>query len=320
MQILRTVLFILCLPISLADAQENESQALKLIEMKDYTGARKLLEMIVNRDKQNAEAHFRLGVLLINQFRDYDAAEERLERAVELADNNAEYHFVLGRLYGIQAQVSGIFSKLSYAGKAKSEFIRAVELMPQSLPYRFALMNYYLQAPGIAGGSVAKAEEQATVILGIDASEGHIARAQIAAYDKDDPAVEKHYRDAIAANPGKGRAHNLLGYFYLRQRRVDDAIAQFRLCLELEPNDPNSYDSLAEGLLERGTIEEALEHYTKALSLNSEFAPSVYGKARCLEAKGMKSEALTDYRRYLSLNPLGGNAETAKRKVKELAE
>jgi tetratricopeptide (TPR) repeat protein len=320
MKALRTVVSVLFLPFCVAFTQESIPQALKLIESKDYNGAKKVLETLIDHDAANAEAHVRLGLLLSDHFRDYDGAEEHLERAVELADNNAEYHFILGNVYGIQAQLANIFSKLSYAGKVKTQFLKAVELKPNELRYRSGLMNYYLMAPGIAGGSVSRAKEQAEAMLRIDPGEGHIAYAQIASYEKDYPEAEKHYKDAIAADPSKGLRYNLLGYFYLRLKRVDDAIAQFRSYVRLSPDDPNSYDSLGEGLLEKGDANESLQSYAKALELNPSFAPSVFGTARCYEAKGMKGEALTAYKKYLDLVPQGVNAGVAKKKVEDFSE
>jgi tetratricopeptide (TPR) repeat protein len=320
MKVLRTLVPVLLLPFLVAFAQESIPQALTLIESKDYNGARKILETMIDHDAANAEAHARLGVLLSDHFRDYDGAEEHLEQAVELVDNNAEYHFILGNVYGIQAQLANIFSKMSYAGKVKSQFLKAVELKPNELRYRSGLMNYYLMAPGIVGGSVSKAKEQAEAILRIDPGEGHIAYAQIASYEKDYPEAEKHYKEAIAADPSKGIRYNLLGYFYLRLKRVDDAIAQFRSYVRLSPDDPNSYDSLGEGLLEKGDANESLQNYAKALELNPGFVPSVFGTARCFEAKGMKSEALAAYKKYLDLAPQGANASAAKKKVEDLSE
>ena len=106
-------------------SQETIAAATALVEAKDYAGARRILEGIVQRDGRNHQARFQLGRLLSGPLRDYDAAEEQLEKAVELAPDSAEYHFALGNLYGIQAQNASIFSKLSYAGKVKEEFLKA---------------------------------------------------------------------------------------------------------------------------------------------------------------------------------------------------
>jgi tetratricopeptide (TPR) repeat protein len=314
----RLLFFSLLLPFALLPAQESVQQALKLADTKDFEGARKMLETIVSRNENESEAHFHLGKILLDHFRDLDASQEHLERAVELTDNRAEYHFTLGRLYGAVAQNGGIFTGMKYAGKVKDEFIRAVELEPNNIVYRTGLLRYYIQAPGIAGGSVSKAREQADAILRTDAYEGHMAYAFIATYEKDQLTAEAEYKAAIATLPQKPHAYFRLGYVYLGQKRIDEAISQFREYVRYAPDDPNSHDSLGEALLEKGTFDDALREYTRALALDSHFASSVYGTARCYEGKGMKAEALSNYQKYLSVDPNGGNAETAKQKVEDL--
>ena len=310
----RLLPFLFLLPFAFLSAQETVQRA----DAKDFDGARKMLETSVHRNDGDSEAHFQLGILLFDHFRDLDAAEEQLERAVEIAESRADYHFVLGRVYGAIAQNGGVFSGMKYAGKVKAEFIRAVELDPNNLTYHSALLSYYLMAPSIVGGSVSKAREQAEALLRLDAHEGHMAFAQVAEYEKDYQAAETRYKAAIAANPAKPRAYHRLGYLYLNQQRLDEAIAQFREYVRYAPDDPNSHDSLGEALLEKGAYDEALQEYAKALAMNPRFFDSLYGTARCYEGKGMRTEALSFYRQFLSFNPSGETAETAQRQVEEL--
>jgi tetratricopeptide (TPR) repeat protein len=61
---------------------------------------------------------------------------------------------------------------------------------------------------------------------------------------------------------------NLLGYEFLRQNKVKEAIAIFRLNVEFYPNSSNVYDSLGEGLAANGEKEEAIRNYKKSLELN----------------------------------------------------
>ena len=316
MNILAAFLFLIP---SLLTGGESVSEAVKLIEAKDYDGARKKLESIISSDASSAEARYHLGRLLANHYRQYDDAEEQLAKAVELAASNAEFHFALGNVYGIQAQNASIFSKLSYAGKVKDEFLRAVELSPDNVRYRLALLSYYLMAPGIAGGSVSKAREQGTELLKRDPYEGHIALAQIADYDKESELAEREFKSAIQEKPGHWRAHHLLGYFYLKLKRADDAIAQFIQYVKCAPNDPNSYDSLADGYTAKGETDQALTQYLKALDVDAAFPSSLYGAATIYDGRSNKTEALRYYRKYLETTQKGDNAEKAKDRVKELS-
>jgi tetratricopeptide (TPR) repeat protein len=204
------------------------ADAMKMIAAKDYAGARKVLVAIVSQNENDTEARYRLSAVLAGRFHELDEAEALMERAVELADKNAEYHFFLGTVYGSQAQEAGLLSKLSYARKTRDQFERAVELQPDSVRYRQALFTYYLMAPGIVGGGVEKARTQAAEILMRAPYDGHMALAQIGENEKNDSASEQEYKLAIAANPDGWRAHHMLGYLFLRSKRVDQAIAQFK--------------------------------------------------------------------------------------------
>lgn len=99
------------LPFALLSAQGTVQQALKRADAKDFDGARKMLETIVDENDVDCEAHFQLGKLLFDHFRDLDAAEEHVERALEIAESRADYHFVLGRVYGAIAQNGGFFQE-----------------------------------------------------------------------------------------------------------------------------------------------------------------------------------------------------------------
>jgi len=84
---------------------------------------------------------------------DDDAAAALFEKAVAQNPKSAEAHYLLGSAYGSQAQKASIFGQASLAGKTRDEFEKAVELDPNHLEARFALLQYYAFAPGIMGGS-----------------------------------------------------------------------------------------------------------------------------------------------------------------------
>jgi tetratricopeptide (TPR) repeat protein len=112
----------------------------------------------------------------------------------------------------------------------------------------------------------------------------------------------------------------LLGYLYLRMKRADDAVTQFREYVRISPKDPNSYDSLADGYLAKGNTDDALKCYTQALAIDPHFPSSVYGAGNCYEAKGMKADALKCFRQYLAENQKGPYADKAKERIEELEQ
>lgn len=61
---------------------------------------------------------------------------------------------------------------------------------------------------------------------------------------------------------------NVFGYSLLRRKRVNEAIAVFKLNVEAYPQSANAYDSLGEAYLVGGDKEKAIENYRKALALD----------------------------------------------------
>ncbi|HEX9652517.1 MAG TPA: serine hydrolase [bacterium] len=61
---------------------------------------------------------------------------------------------------------------------------------------------------------------------------------------------------------------NQLGYSCMRMKKMSEAIAVFKLNVELYPDSWNVYDSLGEAYMENGQRELAIQFYTKSLELN----------------------------------------------------
>ena len=62
---------------------------------------------------------------------------------------------------------------------------------------------------------------------------------------------------------------NALGYRYLQNDKIKDAIALFQLNTIAYPDSWNVYDSLGEAYLKEGKKDSAISNYEKALELNS---------------------------------------------------
>jgi len=103
---------------------------------------------------------------------DPQAALNVLQRAEAQDPRNTRIHYLLGVAYGNLAQNASAFRRVSLARHTRDEFERAVELDPNDLDARWALVQYYALAPGYLGGSEQKARQQADEIGKRDASLG----------------------------------------------------------------------------------------------------------------------------------------------------
>jgi CubicO group peptidase (beta-lactamase class C family) len=63
---------------------------------------------------------------------------------------------------------------------------------------------------------------------------------------------------------------NGFGYILLGAKKMDDAIAIFKMNVEAYPDSANVYDSLAEAYMEKGEKDLAIKYYQKSLKLNPE--------------------------------------------------
>ena len=158
----------------------------------------------------------------------YKQAVANLEKAVGEDSLNSEYYDWLGRAYGRLAEGSSFLSALGYAKKTVRAFERAVELDPSNLEALSDVFEYYLQAPGMVGGGLDKAENIATVtkvmapgmvgggvdkaeniarrFAGLNEAEYHWARARLAEKRKDFETAEREFRAAFASSSQRSRA------------------------------------------------------------------------------------------------------------------
>ena len=63
---------------------------------------------------------------------------------------------------------------------------------------------------------------------------------------------------------------NTLGYKFLYEKRVDEAVEVFKLNVKMYPESWNVYDSLGEGLLAAGKYDKARKFYEKSIAMNPE--------------------------------------------------
>jgi CubicO group peptidase (beta-lactamase class C family) len=82
--------------------------------------------------------------------------------------------------------------------------------------------------------------------------------------------VTKAIQTAVAAGVLDARGINRMGYEYLNGEKPALAIAVFRVNVDLNPEDANSYDSLGEGYEALGRLPRALELFEKAISLSND--------------------------------------------------
>ena len=153
-----------------------------------------------------------------------EASIKSFEKAVALNSNSSDYHFWLGRAYGFSVPRAGILRRPFLAHHIKGEFDKALELDSANVGAREGLAMYYTLAPGIFGGSLAKAREHAAILSALDPMRGHYARARIAAQEKDFFGADAEYGIAVAENPDSLSAAMTYAEFLMKRNRASEAL------------------------------------------------------------------------------------------------
>ncbi len=98
-------------------------------------------------------------------------------------------------------------------------------------------------------------------------------------------------------------AHNGLGNALAKKGRKDDAIAQYRKALEINPAYKVAHMNLGIALFDEGEKEAAIAQYQAALNLDPDYAEARYNLGVDLSAEGRKAEAIVQYHKALEINP-----------------
>lgn len=245
----------------------------KLLAQRRLPEAQRAFEQRIRLHPDDAEAHHQLGRLVLAR-NDYAAAIPALERAVELKPDRAGYHFHYGAACLQYADHLGKnFRALSLGRRGRNAMLRAVELAPDNVEFRQGLIEFYLRAPSIVGGSINKARHEAEALRRIDPREGLIALAMVQLRTKEPGAAFALYFGWLDSAPDD---YQIL---YLAGRAAADTglhlergIASLRRCLTLPPP-PRSvahatvYHHLARALQRHGDVEAARAAYRAALQL-----------------------------------------------------
>jgi tetratricopeptide (TPR) repeat protein len=267
------------------------------------------IPLIAGAQTNDAQALYQLGRDAITRGEPGRAAEY-FEKAVALEPNNADYHYRLANAYGLATASVGMFKAMSLGKKMKAELQRTVQLDPNYIPARFGLLEFYVSAPAIAGGSESAAMEEATEIRKRDAMEGHRAFARIHAAAKRLDLARKEYAEMLKEQPVSARAHYFLGvYLMLTEKNYEAASDELESAVRLDPSYMSAYFQIGRLAVLGGSNfvrgEEKLKRYLGYRPKDEEpsVARAYYWLGGIYEKQGRKAEAKSNYAESLRINP-----------------
>ena len=238
----------------LALSAGNLSVPEKLIADGHWKRARAIVEARFREAPDDPLANFLLSQIRF-AFGDRESTLAFAEKAVALDNGVAKYHRQVAEVLGVMAQHSNVWQQLVLARRFRKEIDLALMLDPFDIQASRDLMEFYLLAPGIAGGDPRKAAATAGRISSIHIAEGYLAQARLAEFHKQTQTVEEYLRKAAGSQPGYYLGHIALARFDLAlpNRNRDGAESEAREAIALDPDRVEAYSILAEVYADRGS-------------------------------------------------------------------
>lgn len=104
-------------------------------------------------------------------------------------------------------------------------------------------------------------------------------------FEGDWPAQNKTLQSMLQMAKDPAPIYNALGYNYLTQNNIDEALPAFEKYIAAAPKNPNAYDSMGDYYVKAGDYKKAHAYYNKAFRMDSLNFKGSYDKAEALKDK-----------------------------------
>jgi serine/threonine protein kinase/Tfp pilus assembly protein PilF len=133
-------------------------------------------------------------------------------------------------------------------------------------------------------------------------SEAHAARASALAMAWKWSEAEPEFRRAIELNPNSAAAHYFYAVSFLcPEKRVDQALEEYRVALSLDPLSPIVNTNYAAMLMMAHRYPEALAQFRKTLERDPDFKPAHYKLSQLDATTGDFAEAVSELHKFYSV-------------------
>lgn len=269
----------LTIRVELVDAINN-----KLIWGEQYE--RKMTELLATQREIVTEITDKLKLKLTGE------VEQKLAKRYT-ANNEAYQLYLKGQYHYAKRTKEDVLKGIDF-------FEQAIQLDPDFALAYVAISDSYASMPAYPylspKDAFPKAKTAAEKALSIDPdlAEAHAALAFcLTNYDWNWTEAESEFKRSLALGPNLAFAHSRYGWVYLSPMgRSDDAIAELKQALELEPLALTTGSFLAQTYMYARQNQPALEQAQKTYELDQSFVLGRYALGRVYNASGMYAEAI----------------------------
>jgi tetratricopeptide (TPR) repeat protein len=218
----------------------------------ETTAVEKLVKQITKEDDNyNKRDYYLARVYFRNN--ELDDAEEYLEKALK-AYPQAETYNLAGGIYGTQAGQASIFSKLGYAKKSKKYLQKAYDADPTNVAYISGLIQFNIQAPGIAGGDMDAVESLLKQMEKYNKKQAIILRIQYLIEEEDEETALRYLDEEISKNPSNVGLVYSKGFLFQSMEENDKAVIQYNKAIAQETKNESDIKAHYDALYQLGRL------------------------------------------------------------------
>jgi tetratricopeptide (TPR) repeat protein len=186
---MKKIIFLFILFSQCLFSQTLFEKAEKLFKEKKYTEAKGLFESYLKSVPNHQKTIEFLGDIAGNTQK-WDVAIDYYKKLKNQNPNTANYWFKYGGAMALKAKSVNKFKAFGMIDDIETAFLKAATLDKKHIETRWALVIFYIELPGIVGGSEKKATKYADELLTISKVDGYLAKGYIDVYYKRYKAAE----------------------------------------------------------------------------------------------------------------------------------
>ena len=257
--------------------------------------------------ESKSEAYVQAETLM--EAEDYKSAAKIITKAQESGEDTIEMSLLLTNIYAARVEQVGTLSKLGVAKKIKASMEHSLELEPDNKSALIGIVEYHLQAPGIAGGSKTEARQYILKMIELYPQRGHMMMAKLAAAEDNSEEMQTHLTKALAIDPNNTDILLGKGALEVSQEKYMDAIATYEACLAVESGNMNCLYQIGKtaqvGKVEYTKGKQAFKDFIAVHTENKNYlAYAHYRLGNIYKQEGDKAAAKTEYQLAVDIDGL----------------
>lgn len=218
---MKKLLILLFIPL-FSFSQSSLTEVAFLFQKKEYVKAEIIILSYLKTNSDDLNAIELLGDAYGFQ-KKWDEAIDAYKKLVQTKPNEANYQYKYGGALGMKSLSVSKIRALGFIGDVKAAFTKAAELDPKHIESRWALVELYMQLPGILGGNSNTSLKYANELEQLSKVDGYLAKGYIYEYDNEPELAENYYKKAIKEG-GSINCFNKLTDFYENKKQPEKAI------------------------------------------------------------------------------------------------